>query len=207
MNEFIHKWTWTHLKSDAEFWETATAGLPKNFGSMSEDGSGDVPYGSSHTCVQFFRDAFSVFRPERVLEVGTNCGYGSAIMLSLGVGSVVSIDVSNRPETVKAVTVLRNRYLHRFHFLLGDLGSLVDGLAGDSFDMAYIDGCHDEECVLSDIDNCLKLGIKKFLFDDFWPHNGPGTQPAIAKRPIRVVAILGSMALAEVVDPETWNIP
>jgi len=197
------RWIRLHPKSDDELFERMLASMPKRGDGTSRDGT-VIPFTSSPTCIQFFRRAIELARPLKVLEIGTNIGYSSWIMLTLGVPFVLSIDNTERPETDDAVKALKSIFGTRFEFVRCHSHHVHQHAHSMRFDMAFIDGGHDFASVLGDIDSALSLGCRWLLFDDFFENHGPGVIPAIQERKLTVVAIIGSMALAEPVD-ENWS--
>jgi len=182
-----------HPKYDDILFKELTALLPAGAGAAG------IPYGSNSHSIQYFRDALQLALPRRVLEIGFNLGYSSAIWLELGIQQLTAVDISTRPETLEAAETLTKMCPLRFCYY--NRKNLPE--SHDFFDLIFIDGDHSERGVLEDIDLGLRLGIEHFFFDDWFPHWGPGTQPAIAQRPLKIRAILGNMVLCQKTD-ETW---
>ncbi len=164
----------------------------------------DTPYHSGPHSIRQFQSALKLIQTDdcapRILETGFCLGHSASILLELGAAFVCSIDNSLRPQTLQAVTVMKSVYDNRFEYISGssaDPEQRLDlKLQGYRFDLMFIDGGHRFLEVDSDIRLGVSLGIKYFLLDDYFPHWGPGVQPAMRVNNLIPVAILGTMALA-----------
>ena len=183
MSEYIECPEWllpsllSYTKSDEETWKEWTSYLPRR--------EVDTPYTSGPHSVKNFT-AFSQlgFIYGKVFEIGFCLGHSASAFLECGAALVHSQEISMRPETLLARDVVKNKWQDRFEY------NVVRG----PYDVAYIDGDHSVEAVDADVRHCLDLGISKIIFDDFYPHWGPGTQPAIRKYNLKIKAIIGGMA-------------
>jgi hypothetical protein len=63
------------------------------------------------------------------------------------------------------------------------------------FDLAYVDGGHELDCVQADIRLCVRCQIPYVLFDDWLPEYGPGVQQAIQESEYSPIALFGNMML------------
>lgn len=180
-----------------EIYQQWMAGLPAQ---------GEVMYGLGPHSIPILEDVLGRIRPRRILEIGFGVGYSATMFLEIRPGTVVySIDLTEDPRALEAVELLRKRYAGWFHFIradsrMMDAGMVLSGLpAPAGFDLLFVDGGHDEPTVRSDIRLGLHLGIPWILFDDWWPHFGPGVQPAVHSCPILTIAgRWGNMVLARV---------
>lgn len=150
--------------------------------------TGRCPYGSRAHNLQVFRLARQISGAQSILEIGFNRGYGAALWLELGC-SIVSMDLTKNPEGAFELDVF---YGHKFNYVARSSESL---LGCKDFDLAFIDGDHELSSVKKDIDLCKSLEIPWMLFDDFDPIHGPGVQPAIIDSGLKMVALIGNMAL------------
>ena len=110
------------------------------------------------TQVAFIRS--NIKAGNRVLEIGTNCGHFTYLVMLLNVASVVTIEL--RPECKPAIGMLLERY-DRIEPIFGDSSCVVPRLPG-SFDVVWIDGSHEESHALNDLRNCA--GITKLILVD-----------------------------------------
>lgn len=171
---------------DWAFYIDIIQGLPTMAGKNGDgkDKNGDyIPYGSGPHIIRHFKDAISISKPRTILEIGLNCGVGSALLLSLSDAYVFSVDISDRDETIEAATILAERFPNRFGFNFRDKIEGINPLGITQFDLAWIDGGHEEEDVTKDIQLCKQLKIPYLLLDDIYSRFGPGVLPSIAKFP------------------------
>ena len=152
-----------------------------------------VPYGTGPHCLLAFQTwASSLWRPKHILEIGFNCGNGSAALFScLPIDcKITSIDIRDSEEVRFASGALNNKFDGRHTLKIGD-SAKSDEIAHGVYDGAFIDGAHDLESIVKDIAACRRLGIKQFLFDDIFPQFGE-TLPAIKSSGLRMLAIVGA---------------
>lgn len=127
-----------------------------------------------------------------ILEIGFCLGHSAEIFYGLGVGSVCSIENSDRAETLKAARAVKSRHPS---FTLA-MPWERDILRGRTFDLGFIDGDHSADAIRKDYAIMRELRVPWVLFDDFWPHWGD-TQQVMQELGITPVAILGTMALCD----------
>jgi SAM-dependent methyltransferase len=175
MNYLSHEELLSVSPEDKALFDQITNGLPTREGYSGDyydrDGK-EIPYGSEAHVLKHIRTAIEIVQPKSVLEIGLNRGHGSAMFLALSKAKVVSIDISDRRETIFAGTYLQNMYPERFMFFIKDSGFAIECLRGRHFDLCFIDGGHDEASVLVDINLCENLKIPYLLFDDCYPRYG-----------------------------------
>jgi len=193
-----------YSKEDFSLYSRVTSGLA-TLGGFRGDGKdkygNPIPFGWGPHCVKFARRVLGVTKPSRILEIGLNLGYSSAIWLDLSNAVVVSVDISDKDETLHAARTLFNRHPGRFEFICCDSREVEPKLVGWNFDMIFIDGDHTEPLVSNDIQLGLNLGVPWFVFDDYMPIYGPGTQPAIKKHGLELVEVLENIAIARLGTP------
>jgi predicted O-methyltransferase YrrM len=169
---------------DKKLFDEITKGLPsrEGYGGNFFDHHGhEIPYGSEAHVLKHIRDTIAIVQPKQVLEIGLNRGHGSAMFLALSKARVVSIDVSNRKETVHAGIHLAHQYPDRFQFFICDSAKVFEALKQHSkYDLVFVDGGHDMASVLVDINLCENLKVPYILFDDVYPRYGEVLQ-AIGK--------------------------
>lgn len=112
-----------------------------------------------------------------VLEIGTNAGHSSALMLELFPAMRVhSCDIHMHDYTDVAVRALKTTYKDRFEYIKGN--STTCSYLTDYYDLALIDGSHLEADCLADIENCIRANIPYLLIDDM---NMDGPYQAVKK--------------------------
>jgi len=180
--------------SDDELFRKWTSDLPLR--------AETTPFHSGPHSIRQFRGAMAVLGRTNgfnVLEVGFCLGHSARIFFGLGVDHVVSIDNSTRLQTKQAAAIVKATHKDAFEFISGDTVKdpepLRLHLKGHRFDLMYVDGNHNLDGVQADIDLGLKLRIQNFLFDDFYPHWGPGVLPAIKDANLIPLASFGTMML------------
>lgn len=125
--------------------------------------------------VQHFADALTIVRPKSVLETGFFAGASAFFWLYLSNANLTSIDPMVNlhdpkvPHTGKPENVgkLQTTFPGRFTFLQKDSKLVRPDLAGQSFDLFFIDGDHWEAGIRNDFQLALDLNIPWILVDDF----------------------------------------
>ncbi len=186
---------------EQEYWLKCVRALPglQGFSGTGYDAKGNrIPWGAGPHCIKYFREIVDIVKPKRIWECGFNLGYSSAVWLDLCPDAfVLSIDISDKRETMRAAEILYERHPNRFIFRCidskeFDAWNYPDG----QFDLAFIDGDHEFEAVNSDINKALEMKIPYFLMDDILERFGPGVQKAIDAHPqLKLVKEMGNMAL------------
>jgi len=158
--------------NDKAFFNECVKGLPtrKGFlGNYTDKYGIEIPYGSEAHIVQHLRKAVEIVKPKLILEIGFNCGWSAAIWLNICNAGLVSIDISDKEETLVAAEILKNRFTSRFYFKLRkDFIELVR----NSYDLIFIDGDHRESFIVDDINLAKDLNIPYILFDDCYERYG-----------------------------------
>lgn len=109
------------------------------------------------------KDVVSRTNPTNILEIGFNRGSSSLLFLYLSDAKVTSIDIVDKPESVNYLT---KTFKDRFSFVLGNSFEL-DMKSLGTFDLVFIDGDHEYNSVIRDLDQSLKVKPKYILFDDY----------------------------------------
>lgn len=169
------------------------------FSGTGYDASGNViPFGVGPHSVRCIRRVSEIIKSKNMLEIGFNLGYSAALWLHYTDAKLLSIDISDKAETIYAANILKKRYLDRFEFMVIDSANSYNKLKEYKFDFTFIDGDHRLQGVVNDIDLVIKLGIKDICFDDYLPQFGQ-VQEAIAKFPVKIIEVLGNIALGKVI--------
>lgn len=118
-------------------------------------------------------------KPKRILEIGVRTGLSICQLLSAYIDNsiiekVVLCDVFNdgytSPELVKMNLKALNIPIDKIEFLIGDSKELIPQLQ-EKFDYILIDGSHDPQDALTDLENVSSLvnqgGV--IVFDDITP--------------------------------------
>lgn len=190
-------------KADEILFERWTGDLPKR---------ADVtPFHSGPHSIRQFRAALAVVGRTNgfnVLEVGFCLGHSARIFFGLGVDTVTSIDNSQRSQTMLGAQIVKASHPASFEFIHGDAikdpEPLTLHLKGRRFQLMFVDGNHNLDGVQADIALGLALKVQHFLFDDFYPHWGPGVLPAIEAAKLVPLASFGTMMLCE--TPNTYSL-
>lgn len=167
----FHKWTW-HLPEREH----------------------NTPYHSGSHSLSAFRNALLIagfnryYAPKHIVEVGFCLGHSASIFLELGAEKVTSIEISDRPETMKAAEMMSLKWKDRFTF------SRPGAIASADADIAYVDGDHSLDSIISDFKYVETYNPKWILADDYFPKWG-ATQEAMHKLGYKAEAILGTMVL------------
>jgi hypothetical protein len=173
---------------DWAFYSKIIEGLPtmagKNGDGLDKFGV-PIPYHSGPHILRHFREVVEIVKPDFILEIGFNMGHSAEMWLNLFDGDILSCDVSQKDETLEGMKYLRFKYPGRFTFEWRD--DVNDYIAKSYprhyyFDLAFIDGAHDEENITKDIELCKEMKIPYILFDDWYPRYG-ATQISVAKFP------------------------
>jgi len=185
---------------DIAFYLKCVEGLPTLAGL---DGSGNgsdgikLPYGLGAHSVRCLREIVEIVKPTHILEIGFNMGWSSSLWLELAPrAQLLSCDISNKQETVEAAEILKNRGTKRFIYYNRNTDSFINYIYNFSFDLIFIDGAHELEYVIKDIELALSLKIPYIAFDDFLPEFGQ-VQDAIAMfgDKLEQVTVNGNIAL------------
>jgi len=165
-------------EEDWAFYNKITEGLPtmagKNGDGLDKFGV-PIPYHSGPHILRHFREAIEIVNPECILEIGFNMGHSVSMWLNLFDGYVLSCDVSQKDETLLGAEYLKHTYQDRFEFQWRD--DVNDYTANSYpmhrfFDLAFIDGAHDEKSIIDDTELCIKMKIPYILYDDFYERYG-----------------------------------
>jgi hypothetical protein len=190
-------------QEEQEFFLKCVKGFPglEGFSGTGYDAKGErIPWGSGPHNVKAYREIIEMVKPKKILEIGFNMGYATAVFMALCDCIMVSLDVSDKAETLAAADILHERYPERFDFFCIDSKEAYN-LAKHipyKFDMIFIDGNHLEDYVTNDIKVGLTFGAKWFVLDDWQPNFGPGVQISAAKFPLEIVKVFGNTALLKV---------
>lgn len=155
-----------YTEEEGEMFMSLTNGL-SDFWGVTRDGIDSngirMELGSGAHILRRLKKAIEIVQPKNILEIGTNVGYGTAMLLGLSRATVISIDISDRQETLDSANVLKDRYGERFDFYVR---SLMGWKRNWFYDLCFIDGGHDEENATKDIEVCIEMKIPYLLFDD-----------------------------------------
>lgn len=188
---------------DKALYASMLAGFPHlgGFSGTGKDKYGQpIPFGCGPHSFRAIRRVSELVKPKKMLEIGFNMGYGAMMWLHSSDTELVSLDISDKEETLAAAKLVDERNPNRFKFVLSDSREAYEKLKDHQFDLIFIDGDHTLPYVISDIELALRLGIKNICFDDWLPQFGPGVQSAIKKFPsIKIVEVVGNIALGKTV--------
>lgn len=179
-------------EEDWAFYNKIIEGLPTMAGKNGDgkDKFGEyIPYHSGPHILRHFIETIKIVKPKRIFEIGFNMGHSARMWLELCPADVCSCDVSRKDETIEAAAFLDKTYnkaytKHGDRFTFNwreEIGiSKLNPYPEKYFDLAFIDGAHDQMSIFGDICMCKDMKIPYLLFDDWYPRYGE-TQKAVAK--------------------------
>lgn len=123
----------------------------------------------------FLWDTIKIVNPKNILEIGFFAGSSSYCWLQLSDAKLTSVDPmvnlydsaiphTGRPENVDK---LKAAFPDRFTFIQKDSKLVRPDLAGQQFDLMFIDGDHAPIGIRNDFNLALELNIPWVLVDDF----------------------------------------
>ena len=91
--------------------------------------------------VELFEDLIGLYKPKRVLEVGTAIGYSSLLLAKHmdKEGQLISIELDDIRHGMAKHFISQSDYADRMTLLQGDATELVDTIEGP-FDLVFLDG-------------------------------------------------------------------
>ena len=113
---------------------------------------------------------------KNMLEIGFNIGYSASMWLNTNnnqLDKLISVDIGMHKDTLAASEAVKDKYGDRFTFVLSDSTKAEHLLSGHNFDIAFIDGAHEYNGVVADIEMCVSLKIPYLIFDDYHVNDGP----------------------------------
>ena len=113
---------------------------------------------------------YETYEINHILEIGFNIGCSASMWLEWHPQQTVkltAVDICKHGATVPAAQTVQERNGDRFTFFCSDSNLANPLLEGMTFDMAFIDGCHGYESVVSDTKMSIELGASVLLYDDW----------------------------------------
>ena len=91
--------------------------------------------------VELFEDLIGLYKPKRVLEVGTAIGYSSLLLAKYmdKEGQLISIELDDIRHSMAKHFISQSDYADRMTLLQGDATELVNTIEGP-FDLVFLDG-------------------------------------------------------------------
>jgi hypothetical protein len=123
----------------------------------------------------FIADAIQIVQPKSILETGFFAGASAFMNLWLSEACVTSVDpveslhgpAEKHDGKIENVDKLKVAFPGRFTFLRKDSRLIRPDVAGQSFDLMFIDGDHSEDGIRNDFQLAIDLNIPWILVDDF----------------------------------------
>lgn len=156
---------------------------------------GDFQFCGPHS-YHSMRLALKASKPLRILEIGFNLGHSSLWWLDNSTAHVTSTDIRTDGKVARAAKILEQFYPTRFQFLPRNT------VINSTFDLAFIDGSHEFDDVLFDIQWCRHLKIPHLLMDDWLSIYG-GVQRAVFSSGLKILWTSGNQALLDNTDSFT----
>ena len=136
--------------------------------------SGEGFWGCNGQDPEIFRHiiegVYETYEIDHILEIGFNIGCSASMWLEWHPQQTVkltAVDICKHSATVPASKTVKERYGDRFNFIASDSKEAKPLLEGTKFDMAFIDGCHGYDSVISDTNMAIELGATVLLYDDW----------------------------------------
>ena len=114
-----------------------------------------------------------------VMEIGFNAGHSAEIFLKTNPNiTLVSFDLGCHDYVKVGKEYIDSKYPGRHTLILGDstktIPKYIEENPGKTFDLLFIDGCHEYDFALADMSNCRLLAHKNsiVLLDDTMFTNG-----------------------------------
>lgn len=120
------------------------------------------------------REISNKHKIKNILEIGFNTGWSATIFFKvLKDITITSIEINKSSNAIKAAKIINLEFKNLFKILWKDSVEVYEMLKKNqnllpelNYDTAFIDGDHSYEGVKNDINLCIHLGIKNFIFDD-----------------------------------------
>jgi predicted O-methyltransferase YrrM len=99
-----------------------------------------------------------------ILEIGFNGGHSADLFLSSSNATVLSFDLGENLCVQTAKDYIDIKYPSRHQLILGNsvdtIPQYISQYPNTTFDLIFIDGCHDYDVAITDILNCRNLANK-----------------------------------------------
>lgn len=138
-------------------------------------------YWHSSDCIAIGQDILHITQAKTMLEIGFNIGYSAAIWLSNGVQKLYVIDINNHKDTESALKATKTHFSDKevYWWLISSTSEDAKAIQFDKLDAAFIDGAHDFDAVISDIQLSIDAGADWLIFDDVHYESVNTVYPAI----------------------------
>jgi predicted O-methyltransferase YrrM len=110
----------------------------------------------------------------KILEIGFNAGHSAEFFLThTDCKKLVSFDIGTHDYLQFGLEYMQRKYGDRFSLITGDSKITVPEYAAahpdEKFDLIFIDGGHNYDCIFADLLNCRQLAYKDTLIiiDDY----------------------------------------
>jgi predicted O-methyltransferase YrrM len=102
-----------------------------------------------------------------VMEIGFNAGHSAELFLSNSQCILTSFDIGYHDYVHNAKNYIDLMYPNRHTLILGD-STVTVPKCNNTFDVIFIDGCHEYDVAKQDLENCIKLAHKDtiIIMDD-----------------------------------------
>jgi hypothetical protein len=116
--------------------------------------------------VKFWEEVYNLTKFKNLFEIGFNAGHTSNYLLENYDVNITSVDIAVEPYISLCADLLKNKFKNRFNFIKTQSQKIKPKKYFNKFDIIYIDGCHEYECIKSDLQLSIQMGIKNIIFDD-----------------------------------------
>lgn len=116
--------------------------------------------------LNFLTQHFQSIQPKKILEIGTNCCcFGYFVRSILPECKLITVGIDAWSQ--KMVNYLNNVYGDYITFICGDSQQVMSSITDNDINLAWVDGCHQKQCALSDLNQCARLNINHIFVDDY----------------------------------------
>jgi len=115
---------------------------------------------------KFWNKVYNYTKFKSLFEIGFNAGHTSHLLLDMYGVNITSVDKVDTDYTLECSRLLKEKYVDKFNFLHSESNKINYKLYKNKFDLIFIDGCHEFNCVVNDILLASKMEIKYIVFDD-----------------------------------------
>jgi len=122
---------------------------------------------STDRTVQALTKVLDDTQTKRMFEIGFNAGHSSHLWLELSPALyLTSVDICEHDYTKVNAAMFKSKYKERFDFIEAN-SQLMDTRLMSGFDTYFIDGDHNKDGFITDLQNCVRAGAEYIIIDDY----------------------------------------
>jgi len=135
-----------------------------------DGGTGHMPCNSD--VINFWKAVKEITNFQSMMEIGFNAGHSSSIILSLFDDvRIDSYDIGQFDITHSNGKLVKEKFTDRFDLFIQDSMKISSSKLNGKYDLMFIDGSHDYNPVVSDINLFLNSDIQYVIMDDLQNKN------------------------------------